>query len=86
MKKTIITVFLILAVLVLVFLVWELFFAETGILHSIYNGAVSGINKQWQKVSGDKSEIIPKWDSGKSGGTHAGANKHTDGGFKIDIE
>lgn len=63
MKKTIITVFLVLAVLVLVFLIWELFFAEKGILHTIYNGAASGINTQWKKLAGNDSTLIPLWDN-----------------------
>ena len=63
MKKTIITVFLVLAVLVLVFLIWELFFTESGILHTIYNGAASGINTQWRKLAGNNSSIVPLWDN-----------------------
>lgn len=62
MKKTIITVFLVLAVLVFVFLIWELFFAEKGILHTIYNGAASGINTQWAKLAGNNSTLVPLWD------------------------
>lgn len=64
MKKTIITVFLVLAVLVFVFLIWELFFADTGILHTVYNGAASGINTQWNKLAGNGSTLVPLWDGG----------------------
>lgn len=87
MKKTIITVFMILAVLVLVFLVWELFFTDTGILHTLYNGAAAGINSQYHKIAGDDTyNIVPFWDGGD--GTNDATenqNKHTDGGHGIEI-
>lgn len=85
MKKTILKVFLILAALVLVFLVWELFFADTGILHSVYNACAQGINGQWEKIAGDGQEILPMWDGENYGGNESNDNHHNDGGFDIDI-
>jgi len=87
MKKTITRVFLVLAVLVAVFLIWELFFADTGILHTIYNGAASGVNKQWQKLAGDSSTLIPQWDGGDgTNDNHDSTADDSQGGFGIDIE
>lgn len=87
MKKTIVTVFLVLAVLVTIFLVWELFFADDGILHTVYNGMVTGLNGQWAKISGDKeSGLIPLWDGGETADEHNNTNDDSDGGFMIDIE
>ena len=88
MNKTIIKVFLILAVLVAVFLVWELFFAKNGIMHSVYNGMAAGVNKQWQKLTGDASkDLIPMWDQDKDSADTYNDNKDKNqgGGFKIDV-
>lgn len=85
MKKTILTVFLVLAVLVLIFLVWELFFADKGIMHSAYNAVAEGINQQWAKVAGEDDEILPMWDGGSSGGTQENTSDDSDGGLGIDI-
>lgn len=87
MKKTILTVFLLLAVLVAIFLVWELFFADTGILHTVYNSVVAGLNAQFQKISGDDTDLIPEWDGGHTANEgHNNTNDDADGGFGIDIE
>ena len=87
MKKTIITVFIVLAVLVLVFLIWELFFAEKGILHTIYNGAASGINTQWQKLAGNGSTLVPLWDNtGTNNGQYTDDHDSDDQqGFGIEV-
>lgn len=85
MKKTILTVFLVLAVLVAIFLVWELFFANTGILHGVYNAMANGVNAQWTKISGTDAKLIPNWD-GQASDTQANQNEDADGGFNIDIE
>lgn len=88
MKKTILTVFGVLAVLVTIFLVWELFFADTGILHTVYNGLVEGVNKQWAKVSGESDKgLIPLWDGGHTADEgQENTNDDSNGGFNIDIE
>lgn len=87
MKKTIITVFIVLAILVTVFLVWELFFADDGILHTVYNGMATGLNNQWAKVAGKNSEgLVPLWDGGETADEHKNTNDDSNGGFTIDID
>lgn len=86
MKKTILTVFIVLAVLVLIFLVWELFFADTGVMHSIYNSVASGLNAQWAKVAGTNSELLPTWDGGSQGGDQQNTHDDSEGGLGIDIQ
>ncbi len=86
MKKTILTVFLVLAVLVLIFLIWELFFADTGILHNVYNNVAKGINAQWTKVAGQDSKLLPEWDGGNADGAHDNATDDSDGGYGISIQ
>ena len=87
MKKTILAVFGVLAVLVTIFLVWELFFADTGILHTVYNGLVNGVNQQWAKVSGEKDKgLIPLWDGGHTADEgQENKNDDSNGGFKFKI-
>lgn len=86
MKKTILTVFLVLAVLVLIFLVWELFFADNGVMHSIYNSVAKGLNEQWAKVAGTDSVLLPTWDGGSAGGDQTGGHDDSEGGLGIDIQ
>ena len=88
MKKTILTVFLVLAVLVTIFLVWELFFADTGILHTVYNSLVTGVKQRWAKSSGESDKgLIPLWDGGHTADEgQDNTNEDSDGGFNIDIE
>lgn len=62
MNKTVKKVFLLIGLLVLIFLVWQLVFNDGGIVKTAYNAVVRGINKQWEKVSGDAT-LIPEWDS-----------------------
>lgn len=90
MKKTIITVFLVLAVIVLVFLIWELFFADNnGILHIAYNSVANGVNTQWKKLAGDDAVLMPLWD-GESKKNATRKDKHEEGkdeqGFNISID
>lgn len=87
MKKTIITVFLVIAVLVMIFLIWELFFTEAGILHSVYNAVAKGINGQWNKISGTSVNIVPYWGSDNGGQVdNAGAVKDDSEGLDIDVK
>ena len=77
MNKTVKTVFKLLALLVAIFLIWQLFFNDGGILQSVYNGIAEGINGQYAKVAGDNKKILPVW--GESGN-----NTDTNGkGFDI---
>lgn len=75
MSKTVKTVFLIIGLLVLIFIVWQLVFNDGGILRTGYNAMARGINKQWAKVAGSNETILAEW----------GDNADTDGdGFDID--
>lgn len=89
MKKTIITVFLVLAVVVLVFLIWELFFSDNnGILHIAYNSVANGVNTQWKKLAGDNAALMPLWDQGAKKDAKR-TDKHDDKdeqGFNIDVQ
>lgn len=90
MKKTIITVFLVLAVVVLVFLIWELFFTDDGgILHTAYNSVANGVNDQWKKLAGDNAVLMPLWDTSSSDKKATHKDDHdadNESGFGIDIK
>lgn len=66
MNKTIMKVFLIVALLVVIFLAWQLIFNENGILRTGYNKMADGINNQYKKVAGGDGEVIAKWDNKKN--------------------
>lgn len=76
MNKTVKTVFLLIGLLVLIFLIWQLFFNDNGILVTGYNALADGINGQWEKVAGQGKELLPNW-----GDTSADSNGT---GFDID--
>lgn len=60
--KSIHKVFLVIAILVLAFIAWSLFFNDGGILQSGYNGVSGAINNTWQTMTGDSSaSILPSW-------------------------
>lgn len=63
MTKTVKTVFLIIGVLVLIFIVWQLVFNDGGILKTGYNAMADGINGQWEKVAGSGKTILATWGS-----------------------
>ena len=48
MNKTVKKVFLLIATLVAIFLIWQLVFNENGILRTAYNKIAEGINGQWE--------------------------------------
>ena len=84
MKKTIITVFMIIGVLVLGLIVWSLFFSEGGVLQSGWNAVVNQVNSTWQRLTGDeKATLLPKWTTqgdatvGKAGGDVTGGSGGT---------
>lgn len=62
MNKTVKKVFMLIGLLVLIFLIWQLVFNDGGIVKTAYNALATGINGQWEKVSGSK-ELIPEWDN-----------------------
>lgn len=80
MSKTVRQVFLIIGTLVLIFLVWQLVFKEGGIVRTVYNGMVNGINGQWEKVAGDGQKILPSW--GDTGADTGSKEK----GFEIETD
>lgn len=89
MKKTIITVFLVLAVVVLVFLIWELFFSDNnGILHIAYNSVANGVNTQWKKLAGDDAVLMPLWDQGAKANAKREDNhdEKDEQGFDIEVQ
>ena len=63
MTKTVKSVFILIGLLVLIFLIWQLFFNDNGILVSGYNAVADGINGQWEKVAGSGKTLLPKWGS-----------------------
>lgn len=61
MNKTVKKVFMLLALLVGIFLAWQLVFNNGGILQTVYNGVASGINGQYAKVAGQNAKLLPIW-------------------------
>lgn len=80
MNKTVAKVFKLLALLVAIFLVWQIFFNNNGILVTAYNALADGINGQYAKVAGKDKVLIPKWGD-------TSASKDANGqGFDIDTD
>lgn len=68
---------MLLALLVGIFLAWQLVFNDGGILQTAYNSLANGINGQFEKVAGDGQQLLPLWGSD-------GNNTSTNGqGFDI---
>lgn len=66
--KTIKRVFLVIATLVLIFILWGLFFNDGGILRTAYNALINPVNKTWQTITGDSSDsskLLPNWGDAK---------------------
>lgn len=61
MNKTVKKVFLLIGLLVLIFLIWQLVFNKGGIVRTVYDAMVDGINDQWHKVAGSERNLLPKW-------------------------
>ena len=72
MNTTIKKVFLIVGLLVLIFLIWQLVFNKGGIIRTVYNAMVGGINGQWEKVSGNGKTLIPEWSDSNANEDSAG--------------
>ena len=84
MNKTVKKVFMLLALLVGIFLAWQLIFNDGGILQSVYNSVASGINKQYAKVAGDNKNLVPLWGSNAKDSAENITNGDTNGqGFDI---
>lgn len=78
MNSTVKKVFLLVGLLVAIFIAWQLVFNDGGILKTLYNGIAEGINEQWGKVAGGKSQLVPLW-----GDDNADSNNK---GFEIDTK
>ena len=63
MKKTIITVIIVIGVLVLGLLIWNAVFSDGGVLESVWDGVVGPINETWKKITGSGTNLIPVWDT-----------------------
>ena len=84
MNKTVKKVFMLLALLVGIFLAWQLIFNDGGILQSVYNGVASGINNQYAKVAGPNKKLVPLWGSNAKDSADNITNGNTNGqGFDI---
>lgn len=70
-RKTIVTVFVILGVVVLCLVVW--FFVFNNGVSTIYNGVQSVVNGAWHDVAGEAAEDIIPDDFGDEAGTLDGA-------------
>lgn len=81
MNKTVKKVFMLLALLVAIFLAWQMIFNDRGIIQTVYTAIADGINGQYAKVAGKDKKLLPKWgDSGKN-------TKDANGqGFDIDTK
>lgn len=66
MNKTVKKVFAVIALLVAIFLAWQMLFNKGGIIVTGYNAVVNVINTQWEKVSGN-DELIPEWNADTNG-------------------
>lgn len=78
MNKTVKKVFMLIALLVAIFLAWQIFFNKNGILRTAYNALANGINGQFAKVAGEGNKLLPLWDD-------SNADKNANGeGFNID--
>jgi hypothetical protein len=63
MNKTVKKVFLLIAILVGIFIFWQLTFNDGGILKTGYNALAKGVNGQWEKVAGQGNKILVEWGS-----------------------
>ena len=84
MNKTVKKVFMVLALLVGIFLAWQLIFNDGGILQSGYNALASGINTQYARVAGQGRTLIPYWGQNNQGNAGTIQNADNNGqGFDI---
>ena len=84
MNKTVKKVFMLLALLVGIFLAWQLIFNDDGILQSGYNALASGINTQYARVAGQGRTLIPYWGQNNQGNAGTIQNADNNGqGFDI---
>lgn len=60
-------VFLFVGLLVLIFLIWQLVFSDSGLLIAGYNGVAGVINDGWNMVTGGNGGILPEWGTAVDG-------------------
>ena len=77
MNGTVKKVFMLIGLLVIIFIAWQLIFNDGGILKTVYNSVINGINKQWEKVAGSGETLLPKWDSSNATANGAGFDIET---------
>jgi uncharacterized membrane protein (Fun14 family) len=77
MNKTVKKVFMLIALLVGIFIAWQLIFNNGGILRTGYNSLANGINKQWAKVAGSGQTILATWSTSKASTNGQGFNIET---------
>lgn len=66
MNGTVKKVFMLIGVLVGALLAWQLVFNDGGILKTGYNTLANGVNKQYEKVAGSGTKLVPTWGSNAS--------------------
>ena len=81
MKKTIITVFIIIGALVLALLVWRLVFARGGLLQSGWDGVANQVNTTWKTLTGGNDNVMAEWQVGGEDATVAAGT----GAFSDDL-
>lgn len=71
---------MLIALLVGIFIAWQLIFNDGGILKTGYNSLANGINAQWVKVAGSGQTILPAWGQGTATANGAGFEISTEAG------
>ena len=69
MKKSVITVFLILGAIVVGFIGWNVVTGDGGVVETAYTAIETSVNGAYAKVAGTGSTLLPKWDSTKGADT-----------------
>lgn len=77
-NKVVVSVFSLIAIIVVIFLVWQISLGDDGILVTGYDALADGVNGQFEKVAGSGAKILPNW-------SETGADSNGQG-FDIDIE
>ncbi|SEW38988.1 hypothetical protein [[Clostridium] fimetarium] len=74
-------IFLIIAVLVFVFIGWQIMFNDGGFLQTSYNAIAVEINKNWANTHGEGEELLSRY-----GEPEAQNNSNSgSGGFDINV-
>lgn len=67
MNKTIKKVFMIIGILVLAFLIWDIFFRDNGVVQTFFNAIITVINNGWKDITGGDTNILPTWGTEDNG-------------------